>query len=174
MKKEEYHKPAKQSLGRPSKKVYKDKVRSDRYYLAKNASKYTKKVPSKTKTYLRECIKQGKTPFLEELALRFGVSDRTLYNWAYPKDGSENEFTKLYELLKTIQKLDIKKKALIGTYENPIAKIILSAEHNLVERVRKEVTGADGEPMRVESSLSPEQRKRWSEEVTKLVEKMQS
>ena len=137
-------------------------------------TKYTHRTIPKTRAFIQKCIKEDRTPFLEELALELGVSGKTLYNWAYPKDGIANEFTEIYDLLQTVQKLDIKRKALVGKYESPIAKLILSAEHNVVERIKKEVTGNEGEAIQVESKLSPEARKEYSDQITKIFEKIYS
>jgi len=141
--------------------------------LAAKMTKYTKRTMKKTRAYIQDCLQKGKTPFIEELALKFGVSDRTVYNWAHGV-GKHEEFTELYEILKTVQKLDIKKRSLVGEYENPIAKLILSAEHNVVERYKKEVSGVDGEPIQVESNVTPEARKQYAEEITKIFENMNS
>lgn len=142
--------------------------------LPKRPTKYTFRTPLKTREYIKRCIENGKTPFAEELALELGVSGRTLRNWAHPADGSTTGFTEIYEILMTVQKLDIKKKALLGKYESPIAKMILSAEHDVVERFKKEVTGEDGGAIKLESSISPEQRKEISDEITKIYEKVYS
>lgn len=137
-------------------------------------TKYTSRTIGKTRAFIKKCLDEGRTPFVEELALEFGVSDRTLYNWAHPADGIDNEFSEIYEILKTVQKLDIKKKSLLGKYESPIAKLILSAEHNVVERVKKEVTGEDGKAIQVESNMTIEERKQYSGALTKLFEKIYS
>lgn len=137
-------------------------------------SKYTSRVIGKTRAFLKKCIDTNRTPFIEALALEFGVSDRTLYNWAHPKDGIDNEFTEIYEILKTIQKLDLKQKGLLGIYENPVVKMLLSAEHNVVERIKKEVSGEDGDSIKVEHQLSPEDRKTFSDEITQMFEKFYS
>lgn len=142
--------------------------------MPKRATKFNSRTVGRTRAFIKRCIDEGKTPFVEELALELGVSDRTLYNWAHPKDGIENDFTETYEILKTVQKLDIKKKALLGKYESPIAKLILSAEHNVVERFKKEVTGEDGGAVKVETALSAAQRKEYADQITKLFEKINS
>jgi hypothetical protein len=140
--------------------------------LAGKPSAYGKKMYLKMRKYIKDCIDAGKTPWIEGFALSVGVSDRTVYNWSQA-EGNE-KFKEIYDLLKTVQKLDIKEKSLEGVYENPIAKIILSAEHNLVERVKTEHSGVDGEPIKVESSLSAEERKEYSEMITKFFEKKYS
>ena len=142
--------------------------------MPKRPTKYTERTPGKVREFIKKCIDEGRTPFAEELALELGVSSRTLRKWAYPADGTTNDFTEIYEILMTVQKLDIKKKALLGKYESPIAKLILSAEHDVVERFKKEVTGEDGGTIKVETALSPEQRKDLADEITKAVEKMNS
>jgi hypothetical protein len=137
-------------------------------------TKFTSRTPGKCRAYIKKCIEEGRTPFAEEFALELGVSSRTLRNWAHPSDGSSTPFTEIYDILMTVQKLDIKKKGLLGKYETPIAKLLLSAEHDVVERIKKEVTGADGDALHVETALSPEDRKKLAEEITKAVENINS
>jgi len=137
-------------------------------------TKFTSRTPGKAREYLKQCVEQSKTPFAEEFALQLGVSGRTLRNWAHPADGSTTDFTEIYDILMTVQKLDIKKKALLGKYESPIAKLLLSAEHDVVERFKKEVTGTDGDPIKVEQSLSAEQLKDYQKTITDIFEKIYS
>ena len=129
-------------------------------------------VIGKMRKYLNECIQKRKTPFAEDFALRLGVSFVTLWKWAH--DDTKPEFAEWYEILMTVQKYDLKKKSLTGEYVSRIANLLLSAEHNVVERVKKEVSGEDGRPIEVEQKLSPEDRKLYSEEITKIFEKIYS
>lgn len=135
-------------------------------------TKYTSRTIGRTRAFIKKCVDEGRTPFAEELALELGVSGRTINNWA--NDEHKQDFGEIYQILKTVQKLDIKKKALLGLYENPIAKLILSAEHNVVERQKKEVTGEDGGAIKVERAMTPEDREIYSDEITKLFEKINS
>jgi hypothetical protein len=57
---------------------------------------------------------------------------------------------------------------------SPIARLLLSAEHNVVEKVKQEVTGEDGKPVEIEEKLSPEDRKFYSDQITKIFEKIYS
>lgn len=118
-------------------------------------SKYNDGVLDTTKQYLEDCIKGGNTPFVEELALLLGVTERTLFNW----EKKHKRYTRLHRKMVMLQKLDIKKKALSGQYVNRIAAIILSSDHNIVEVKRREHTGKDGEPIDVKSQLTPKQEK---------------
>lgn len=133
-----------------------------------------KETPKKVQAYVDKCIVEGKTPFIEEVALLFGVSEQTITRWAYPIDGSVSSFAETYQILLTVQKLDLKKKSLSGVYVSAIGRLLLSADHGVVERVRKEVTGEDGDPIKVESSLPPEQFKEYSGTITKMFEKIYS
>lgn len=141
--------------------------------LAKRRSKYTSRgVITKLKKYLRKCIEKQETPFVEHFALLLGVSDRTLYNWSIDKE--KPEFHEWYAILKTIQKLDLKRKALSGLAVSKIASLILSAEHNVVERVKREIANEDGKPFVIEQALSPEDRKRYSKKITELFNEIYS
>jgi hypothetical protein len=145
----------------------------EKIVMASRRVKYTDRgVIGKMRKYLNECIQKRKTPFVEDFALRLGVSYRTLLNWS--KDEDKPNFSEWYEILNTIQKYDLKKKSLSGEYVSRIANLLLSAEHNVVERVKKEVTGEGGSPIQVESTLSPEARKTYSDEITKIFEKIYS
>lgn len=137
-------------------------------------TKFSTRTVGKARAYVKKCIDEGRTPFAEEFALQLGVSGRTLRNWAHPADGSETKFGEIYDVMMTVQKLDIKKKALLGKYESPIAKLLLSAEHDVVERFKKEVTGKDGESIKVETAMTPAQRAEAAKAITKVFEDMNS
>jgi hypothetical protein len=117
---------------------------------------------------LQFCVDNDETPFIEELALRLGVWDDTMRHWEEHEDKAD--FMAVMKRLRSVQKLDIKRKSLKGKYVSKIATLILAAEHNVVPVYRKEVSGIDGKPIEVEQKLSPEQEKFLSEGITKLFE----
>jgi len=112
-------------------------------------TQYDSSMIEKAQKYVKKCVEDNEIPYLEELALSLGVSEWTLKNW----EMSNPEFSEVFKLLKTTQKLDIKRKALTERVNPGIAKLLLSAEHDVVERVRSEVV-AD---VKLEQQFSPEQ-----------------
>lgn len=145
----------------------------EKFVFAGRPSTYSKrKTVERMRKYIRKCIDKRQTPFLEEFALSIGVSYDTIRRWSL--DDTKPEFAEMYQVLLTVQKVDLKKKSLTGEYVSPIAKLILSAEHNVVERVKQEVTGEDGKPLEIEEKLSPEDRKFYSDQITKIFNKIYS
>lgn len=141
--------------------------------LSGRPSKYSERgVVGKIKKYIRSCIDKRKTPYGEEFALKLGVSYRTLCNWA--EDEDKKKFGEWFEILKTIQRLDLKRKSLTGEYVSPIAKILLSAEHDVTEKIKEEVSGKDGKPVEIEQKMSPEDRKAYAATITKIFDKIYS
>ena len=136
-------------------------------------SLYSKrKTNEKLRKYIRKCIEKRVPPFLEEFALSLGVSASTLKDWA--KDETKPEFAEMYEILLTVQKLDLKRRSLSGEYMSPIAKLLLSAEHNVVEKIKQEVTGEDGKPVEVQQVIPPEDRKTYGKLIKNIFEKIYS
>ena len=135
------------------------------------ALRYTRRMPATMREYTQKCVEEKKTPFLEEFALLIGRSEKELkkFGEAHPETmGAE------IEVLKTVQKLDLKRKALKGQYDVPISRILLSAEHDVVERIKKEVMGEGGGAVKTEQVMSVEQRNFYQEEITKVFERMHS
>ena len=102
--------------------------------------------------YIYRCSNEKKTPYLEEIALLMGVSDVDLKEWAE----SDDDFKRQYQNLLAMQKLDFKRKALTKKYDPKIVTMLLSAEHNVVEVIKKQVTGEGGGAIKVENSFSAE------------------
>lgn len=146
-----------------------DKIELAKKQITKYSPRHT---IERMRNYLRECIDKRKTPFSEEFALKLGVSERTIRNWANDED--KPEFSEWYEILKTIQKLDLKRKSLSGVYISRIGNLLLSADHGIVETVKREIGGMDGNPIEVTQTLSPEDRKAYSDQITKMFEKIYS
>lgn len=131
---------------------------------------YSDDIVDKLREYVDKCCAETKMPMVEEFALSLGVSSNTLYVWAkkYP------EFAEEKEIMMTVQKMDLKRNFLVGNYVTKAASIILSAEHDVIEKTRNEVGGLNGEPIRTETRLPPDQQKFYSEQITKLFEKIYS
>jgi len=140
-------------------------------FKAGRPTKYTdRESPKQLREYLRECANAKKTPFIEEFALKIGVDERTAKAWVGKHTKFENEYNKLL----TMQKFDLKRRALSGEYVPKIAELLLSAEHDVVMRIKKEVGNLDGKPLQVEQTLSPSQIKEYSETITGIFEKIYS
>ena len=131
-------------------------------------SKYSNKVIKINKEYLVECAKNNSTPFIEELAIKLGVSDGTLWNWS----NTHENFNEVYEMLLTFQKLDRKRKALSGQYVSKIASLLLSNDHNVSLKRKMELEAKITE--KKEINLTPDQRKLYSEAITKVFEQIYS
>lgn len=79
-------------------------------------------------------------PTIEGFALFLKVSVKSLYSWSeqFP------EFLQALETIKATQKERLIEKGLSGDYNPTIAKLILSSNHGMVERVDKTT---DGKPL---------------------------
>lgn len=122
--------------------------------------------------YVTKCSIEEKTPYIEEAALLMGVSDVDLREWAEVDSKVGRDFRRWYQNLFAMQKFDLKRKALKGRYNSKVASLLLSAEHNVVERIKKEVSGPEGESLKVEHQFSPEQADKIREGVQSLVEEV--
>lgn len=131
-------------------------------------TKYSDEIVNIAREYLISCEENNETPFIEELALKIGVDDSTLWNWS----GKYEEFAQIYNALLTYQKLDLKKKSLKGDYASRIASLLLSSDHN-VNLKRKTEIEAKVVDEKI-SNLDPEQRKFLSDAITKAYEHIYS
>jgi hypothetical protein len=130
--------------------------------------KYNAAMVKTAEEYLQKCVDSDETPFIEELALQLGVWDDTMRTWEGEK--GKEDFAAVMARLRSIQKLDIKRKSLKGKYVSKIATLILSADHGVVPVYRQEMSGLGGKPIEVQTKLSPEQEKLLSDGITKVFE----
>lgn len=72
-----------------------------------------------------------KLPTIEGFATHLRVAVKTLYNWAE----TDNDFLQALEDIKTAQRERLLEKGLSGDYNPTIAKLILSSNHGMKERV---------------------------------------
>lgn len=131
-------------------------------------SKYSPKAIEVSWDYLQYCAKNNVTPFIEELAMKIAVNDSTLWHWA----NKHEEFGHVYDMILTLQKLDLKRKALSGQYVSRIACLLLSSGHNVVARQRNEKEATVKEERN--DVYTPEQRIYISEAITKIFEQVNS
>lgn len=127
-------------------------------------TKYSSAVIKQTRDYLDWCSKNGECPFAEELAMKLGIDDSTLWHWSRKYE----EFRETYDILLTFQKLDLKRKALSGVYVGRIASLLLSSDHNM--SLKRKVELDTKITQEKEDSLTPEQRTVFSEAITKIFE----
>ena len=108
-------------------------------------SEYKPEYVEKVDDYIRLSLKQNKAttelPTLAGLAIYFDKAVNTLKNW-----GKEHpEFLTALRILQAYQKRELINRGLLGTYNSTIAKLILSSNHMMTERIDQ--TSGD-EPMR--------------------------
>lgn len=108
--------------------------------------------------YLKTCGRdQTKLPTIEGLALYLGVDDERIGEWANAIDESGNlihpEFHATVKKVKATQKNQLMDDGLYGGREvnSTMAIFLLKVNHGMVETVRQEHTGKDGEPIQVEN-----------------------
>ncbi len=107
-------------------------------------SEYKPEYVEKVDEYIQLSLKQNKTttelPTLVGLAIYFDKVVNTLKNW-----GKEHpEFLTALKKLQAYQKRELINRGLLGTYNSTIAKLILSSNHMMTERIDQ--TSGD-EPM---------------------------
>lgn len=84
-----------------------------------------------------------KLPTIEGFALFIGVNKTTLYEW----EKEHPEFSNALDHIRTKQQERLIDGGLSGDYNPMIAKLVLSANHNMREKT--ELTGQDGGPVQV-------------------------
>lgn len=103
-------------------------------YLKKNKDRSVKIIKMKNeekKTVSYENQLKVKLPTIIGFSVFLGFSEKTLYNWAnlYP------EFKEALKKIKNEQKQRLIDSGLSGQYNSTIAKLILSSNHGMKERV---------------------------------------
>lgn len=114
-------------------------------------SLYTDEMPDKALRYLSECkdetVNVGTSekpyfkttvnlPSVEGLADYIGVNKTTLYEW----ESNHPEFSNALSKIKSRQGKELINKGLSGDYNSKIASMLLSANHNIVEKTSQDVT----------------------------------
>ena len=108
-------------------------------------SEYKPEYVEKVDEYIQLSLKQNKSatelPTLAGLAIYFDKAVNTLKNW-----GKQHpEFLTALGILQAYQKRELINRGLLGTYNSTIAKLMLSSNHKMTERIDQ--TSGD-EPMR--------------------------
>lgn len=137
--------------GRPTKysEEYLDKVQEYLANCGNEIEEWHKTRGEKSDTFQR--IVKPKLPTVEGLAKHIGVARSTIYEWekTYP------EFSDSLETLLSMQKEMLLEGGLSGEYNPMIAKLVLSANHNMVER-KDHTTGGRRIMIAFDDSFTPE------------------
>lgn len=131
-------------------------------------TKYSDSAIKITRDYLTWCSDNDQCPFAEELALKLGIDDSTLWHWSKQHE----EFRESYDMLLTFQKLILKQKALNGEYVGRIASLLLSSDHNMSLKRKVQLDAKISEER--EDNLTFEQRNMLSEAITKVYKEFYS
>lgn len=106
-------------------------------------TKYRDLMVEKSDKYLEECIDDYEKghlvvnlPSHEGLAAYINVAVSTIYKWAE----KHKEFSEALERVKDEQKKRLIAKGLSGDYNATIAKLILSSNHDMREKVDTDIT----------------------------------
>lgn len=99
---------------------------------------YTPEIIDKLNEYLQFAVPENQEiPTVEGLALRLGISKKTLYNWSERHE----EFLHALEELKMRQKESLTKIGIFGGKEinATIVALLLKVNHDMIETQRNEV-----------------------------------
>ncbi len=118
-------------------------------------TKYTKKLQEKADEYLKEYERLGDVvPSVIGLCLFLGVTRSTAYKWAGQK--SKKQFSDTLERIKIEQYLRLINGGLSGKFNSNIVKLMLSHNHGMKETTTKELTGANGGPVKSDNKWTVE------------------
>lgn len=107
-------------------------------------SEYSEEYIDKVDHYLAQCedtlTERGKLqvrlPTIEGFSIYLGVSKKSLYNWR----DKHPDFLHALEKIETEQKERLLNMGLSGDYNPTIAKLVLSANHNMREKTEQDIT----------------------------------
>ncbi len=131
--------------GRPTeyKEEFIDKVDK---YLEESQDTYNDFVKQKNEEKGYEIFDRGLTvnlPTIEGFALFIGVSKKVLYTWEQKHD----DFLHALDKIRTEQQKRLINSGLSKDYNPTIAKLILSSNHNMVEKTQADATHNMPEPL---------------------------
>lgn len=138
---------------------YKEKyIKEVDKYLKKNKDRYTKFLKQKNKDYSTyESRLKVKLPTIVGFAIYLNVSEKSLYNWADVRP----KFRVALNKIKNEQKQRLINSGLAGIYNSTIAKLILSSNHGMKERIDNTT---DDEPI---NNFSDEQINRIADRIAR-------
>lgn len=107
-------------------------------------SEYKEEYPAKAEHYLSQCEDtltergklQVKLPTIEGFSTYLGVNKSSLYEW----EKKHPEFSDALDLIRKEQQQRLLNMGLSGDYNPTIAKLVLSANHNMREKTETDVT----------------------------------
>lgn len=106
-------------------------------------TKYSNELLDNANDYLEDWDADGDAiPSHAALALRLGVTRKTIYIWA--KEDGKEEFCDILERLMQLQEKELINKGLTGKFNSAITKLVLG-KHNYSEK--KEVTNKGALPV---------------------------
>lgn len=108
-------------------------------------TKYNKALLEKAKEYLFKYEELHQVlPTIEGFSLYLGLDDDTIREWC--KDGEKKEFSATVKEIKKTQKQVLINKGLDNKFNASITKLLLGANHSVIEKTSQEVSGPDGKP----------------------------
>ena len=81
------------------------------------------------------------------LACLLDVSKKTLYNWV--EDGKNTEFLHALDKLKTFQEKSIINGSLLGDFNAPISKLMLTNNHDYTEKPKDDYNDDEAPPLNI-------------------------
>ena len=103
-------------------------------------TKYRPRFIKTARNYLEECKNQKKIPFLEELASKIKVTERTLSNWGEANEG----FLQAVEEIMDHQRMAIK---VMGLKSPSMLIFLLKANHGMMRTEKRQHEGPNGGPV---------------------------
>lgn len=108
-------------------------------------TKYNKELLAKAKEYLFKYEELGDVvPTVEGLSIYLGISRDVIYEWC--KDEEKKEFIDTVKQINATQKQVLINKGLDNKFNASITKLLLGANHSVIEKTAQEVSGPDGKP----------------------------
>jgi hypothetical protein len=98
-------------------------------------TKYDPKYIKDIENYIADCKSKDIIPIYEDLTLMFNIHEDTIYEWA----DKHKEFSESLRSVKSLQKIMLFRHGLDGKYNSQIAKLILSANHGVVEQSKQNI-----------------------------------
>ena len=105
-------------------------------------TKYRKSFIKEAEKYLQDCKNARKVPFLEEFAVRIGVSEDSVQRWVKAKE----EFCGAVERIKDRQCMELK---LMGLKYPSVLIFLLEADHGMVRAGRIQHEGSVSKPLNI-------------------------
>jgi len=116
--------------------------------MAKVEYKYPADIVKQTEEYLSICGNHNmELPTVEGLAIKLGVNDDTLNEWAK----KHKDFRAVFKKLKMAQKVQLINGGMYGGKEVNASMFIflLKVNHGMIETSRQELTGKEGDKLEI-------------------------